>query len=337
MSAAPAGILKAQEWKLLFGLRGEWRFSIGDDLRRAQPGFDDHTWETIHAPAPWEDEGYPGYDGYAWYRKHFRSEPGWNEKSLALHLGVIDDVDEVYLNGHLVGSMGNFPPHYATAYSAERIYPFPSAYLAPGGDNVVAVRVYDDELSGGILRGNLGVYEDRKALQVDMAIGSGWKFNPGDDSRWKEPAFNDTLWYPIQVPAYWEHQGYPGYDGFAWYRVRFNVSNEMLNQQLILILGKIDDFDEAYCNGKLVGHTGTMRTRGADIPGSEAYRQLRAYYLPAEILHAGSDNLLAVRVYDGFKDGGIYAGPVGITTRERYLRWNTTTEPTRHWFDWLFR
>jgi len=333
-AAAPS---LSQNWKMLFDLGGEWKFEIGDDMHRADRNFDDHAWETIHAPAPWEDEGYPGYDGYAWYRKHFSSSPDWSSKSLSLQLGNIDDVDEVYLNGRLVGSTGGFPPNYSTAYDVYRLYVISPDDLDPSGDNVVAVRVYDNELSGGIIRGKLGVFEDLEGLIADFGFGKNWKFKIGDDASWKDPAFDDAHWKTITVPAFWERQGYPDYDGFAWYRIRFTVPSSYQDEKLILLAGKIDDFDETYLNGVLLGKTGNMATRQSDIPGSDAYSRLRAYFIPSSTLRFGGENVLAIRVYDGFKDGGIYSGPIGLVTRDKYLKWEHRQEKPRTIFDWLFR
>jgi len=329
--------VKAENWKLLFGLRGEWKFELGDDMKRAEQRYDDSKWENMYAPSPWENEGFPGYDGYAWYRKHFKSSPDWQSKTLALHLGNIDDVDEVYLNGHLIGSHGLFPPDYVTAYNENRIYTFSSAYLSPNGDNVIAIRVYDQELSGGIMRGRLGVYEDGDAIKLDVQLLAKWKFTTGDSVNWKEPRYSDTHWDNILVPSLWEAQGYREYDGFGWYRVHFRVPSNLLEQRLILLLGKIDDFDETYLNGMKIGSTGSMKSRDEQIPGSEAYLQPRAYIIPSEYLRANQDNVLAVRVYDGFKDGGIYAGPIGIVTREKFTKWQKKQKSPENFFDWLFR
>jgi len=327
----------SQNWKILFDLRGEWKFEIGDDMHRAERGFDDQKWEAIYAPAAWEDEGYPGYDGYAWYRKHFFAPSDWSTKSLSLQLGNIDDVDEVYLNGRLVGSTGGFPPHYSTAYDVYRIYVLSPDDLDPSGDNVIAVRVYDNELSGGILRGKLGVYEDLEGLIADMGLGKNWKFSIGDDSTRRDPGYDDSRWKKIRVPAFWEPQGYPDYDGFAWYRIKFTVPNSLQDEKLILLAGKIDDFDETYLNGVLIGKTGNMATREKDIPGSDAYSRLRAYFVPPSALRFGGENVLAVRVYDGFKDGGIYSGPIGLITRDKYMKWERRQQKPGNIFDWFFR
>ena len=335
---SPTDRAQAEEWKMLFDLRGKWKFEIGDDLRRAEAGYDDSKWESILAPSAWEYEGYPGYDGYAWYRKHFVSSGEWIDKSLVIRLGVIDDVDEVYLNGHLIGHTGDFPPDYHTAYDVDRAYAIPEEFLSASGDNVVAVRVYDQELSGGILRGKLGVYEDLDAIHIDVPLATRWKFNIGDNREWSAVSFDDRKWEDMKVPSFWESEGHKDYDGFAWYRVKFHLPEEFQGKRLILLLGKIDDFDETFVNGDRIGHTGTMETRTKDIPGSDAYQQLRAYMIPPDYLNPSGENTVAVRVYDGYRDGGIYAGPIGIVTRESYMKWNDRLRREKmDFFEWLFR
>lgn len=327
----------SQDWTHLFGLNGEWKFEIGDNMAWREPEFDDRKWSIVHAPRAWEDEGFPGYDGYAWYRKHFKAEKSWSGKTLYLHLGYIDDVDEVFVNGNLVGRTGSFPPDYQTAYDNRREYFLPAGYLRIPGDNVIAVRVFDDQLSGGIVGGQLGVFEDPLALLPEFPLAGDWYFAPGDDMKRKEPAYDERSWKKILVPSYWELHGYAGLDGYAWYRLRFTVPQTFAKQRLILLLGNIDDFDETYLNGALIGRTGTM---GRVLPrgGSEDYRALRAYTIPPERVLFGKENVLAVRVFDGFRDGGIYRGPVGIVTRDRYLKWERQSRRNkRSLFKWFFQ
>lgn len=334
------GAACAEQWRLLFGLEGRWKFEIGDDSARAEYRFDDSGWETINAPSPWEDQGFPGYDGFAWYRKHFFSNPDWNSKTLSVELGTVDDVDEVYINGHYVGSTGDFPPRYVSAWNIMRQYQFSTDFLNPSGDNVIAVRVYDDQLNGGITNGPLGIYEDRESSVVRIPITKGWKFALGDNPEWKNEHISKADWKPITVPAYWETQGYRDYDGFAWYRVTFGVPAALANDQWILLLGKIDDFDETFINGTEIGHTGAIMSRHPDVSGTDAYAQLRAYTIPKGCLHPEGNNVLAVRVYDGYKDGGIYAGPIGLVNRDDFSSWQRKQRRPKSffdWLDWLFR
>jgi sialate O-acetylesterase len=115
----------------------------------------------------------------------------------------------------------------------------------------------------------------------------------------------------------WETQGFKEYDGYGWYRVRFRVSSALLGRRLILLLGKIDDVDEVFLNGHRIGGTGSLRSDGPLL--GEEYNQLRAYSIPSDRLLTGSDNVVAVRVYDRFMHGGIWDGPIGLIDRERYL------------------
>ena len=298
-------------------LMGPWKFQIGDNNAWAAPGFDDREWDKIYAPACWEDEGFAGYDGYAWYRRHFTLDEGQETGMLYLHLGEIDDVDEVYLNGRRIGGSGAFPPRFYTAYSVYRIYPLPEEYLNAGGNNVLAVRVYDSHREGGIVHGRIGIYAARPALAPDISLGTVWKFRTGDDPQWKDPRLDEQSWQDITVPGFWESQGLGDYDGFGWYRRHFRLPADLRDSELVLVLGRIDDFDEVFINGQRIGGTGRINQPSERIWLEDEYLQLREYAIPAAALNRDGDNVLAVRVYDGMIDGGIYDGPVGIYRQER--------------------
>jgi len=79
-------------------LRGTWKFSLGDNMNFAKPNYDDSKWEDMYVPAPWQEEGFREYRGFAWYR--FKFEITFKaDEPLFIELGRIDDVDEVYING----------------------------------------------------------------------------------------------------------------------------------------------------------------------------------------------------------------------------------------------
>ena len=322
---APAGgTLHADEPQLLHSLEGQWRFEVGDNARWSDPDFDDSRWTSIKVPSAWEDQGFPGYDGYGWYRIRFTVPQDWMGQALFLFLGHIDDVDETYVNGHFVGFSGSFPPGYITAYDVPREYYLPGEYLIPGKENVLAVRVYDSEMTGGIVRAgyqkHIGIYGDPTMIVPEVSLRGEWSFMPGDREEWAEPGYDDHAWHPVFVPAYWETQGFRGLDGFGWYRTRFKISPALAGKTLVLLLGKIDDADQTFLNGHLIGKTGAMPP-GQFHMGSDDYERLRAYTIPSSWLSESGDNLLAVRVFDGFLHGGIYSVPVGVTTREHYLAW----------------
>lgn len=330
---AYSAVASASENRRLYNLRGDWKFRMGDNVQWADPQFNDKRWDEIYVPARWEDEGYPGYDGYAWYRKHFDVSSSWMSKDIILEMGRIDDADEVYINGQLVGSTGSFPPDYSSAYDVERSYPIPKELLKPGDDNVIAVKVYDGGGYGGITDGPVGIYERDYSIHPELSLPTVWKFKTGDDMEWKESAYDDGNWKDVRVPAYWETQGFKDYDGYGWYRVKFHIPSDYNNEDLILLVGKIDDFDETYLNGERIGRTGPMPKYKMNRPDGDEYAQMRAYMIPAGILQPGKDNVLAVRVYDCWQGGGIYDGPIGITTRQHYLKDKHWYRHVENWFD----
>ena len=307
--------------KVILDLEGSWRFSLGDDLEWKEKNFNDASWEKVDVPSRWENQGFPGYDGYAWYRKSFNLKSDIN-KNLYLVLGYVDDVDQTFLNGNLIGISGGFPPHYTTAYNALRVYYLPKEYLNLNGENVIAVRVYDDELDGGIVSGQIGIYENAKGLEPDINLSGIWDFKTGNNPEWSKKNVVYSNWSKLIVPAHWEIQGYPDYDGFAWYRKSFYLPKEFSRENMILLLGKIDDIDQTFVNGIFVGSTGlwNFKEKPTSFNKNGEWQRNRVYTIPEKLLNFGGYNTIAVRVYDGIGDGGIYDGPIGLITQSNYRK-----------------
>jgi sialate O-acetylesterase len=265
----------------------------------------------------------------------------WKGKRLYLELGYVDDADEVYLNGHFIAFQGAFPPNFVTRYNVARQYAIPLYALQPDADNLIAVRVYDDQMAGGITHGNIRLVEDQNPLQVDQSLEGIWKLHKGDDMAWKEPLIDERGWIGAQVPSFWETQGLYGHDGFAWYRKTFTVDPKLESEKLILFMGKIDDFDEVYLNGQRVGRSGTFHSDGTAEGGDDVFKQWRAYTLPVGAVKSGT-NVIAVRVYDKYYHGGIYEGPIGLVRRSTYANWQPRKTIENRWqspwrfLEWLF-
>lgn len=156
--SAPAASSPAGGGAEVVSLAGPWRFARDADGQGAKigfaaAGFDDARWSPIEAGRSWEAQGLIGVDGQAWYRRAFTLARA-PEGAALLELGRIDDADEVYVNGRLVGSSGAFPPRARSAATASRAYRVPIDALRAGA-NVVAVRVHDEGGDGGIVGGVL--------------------------------------------------------------------------------------------------------------------------------------------------------------------------------------
>jgi len=307
---------------LLQSLKGIWSFTIGINDEWISSKFNDSNWGTIQVPSSWEDQGFNGYNGYAYYRKKINIPSTHKGRLLYLYMGYIDDVDEVYLNGHKIGSTGEFPPNYVSAYNAKRTYYIPEQYINFDGSNLIAVKVYDSQQEGGIVSGEIGLYGGKTSVEFDVNLQNTWKFRPGDDLRRKDVGFDDSMWDEVFVPAKWEDQGYRDYDGYAWYRKSFLFQGNSEDDKMVVMLGKIDDIDQLYINGTLVGSTGNFPSKpNAMAYTSQEYNAFRGYYVPVGLLKKGQKNLIAVRVIDTGGPGGIYEGPVGIITQTKYIEY----------------
>ena len=128
--------------KNIIPLTGPWRFVTGDNLQYAQPEYDDSGWETMDLTAPagahdddvglsgfvpgWSAKGHPNYSGYAWYRLTVPSDAiSGNDLALAAPPAV-DDAYQLFINGSLLGSAGDFSGTVPIIYSIQ-----PRMFLLP--------------------------------------------------------------------------------------------------------------------------------------------------------------------------------------------------------------
>ncbi|MFC1569586.1 beta galactosidase jelly roll domain-containing protein [bacterium] len=316
-------------------LRVGWRFEIGDNMDYAEPNHDDSDWERIRVPSPWEEEGFPGYDGFAWYRIHLKLPKNLQSKSLYLKLGYIDDVDEVYVNGKFLSGSGTFPPEYQTAFDHQRVYHLPPDFLHFGEENVIAVRVYDEYLVGGIRSGSVGIYS-HPMIAMKMDLSGEWLFSPGDAPEWADPNYIDNAWETMRVPSNWENQDYPYHDGYGWYRKHFSVSDTLNAYRLILVLGLIDDADEVYFNGTRIGRTGSFPAEGQGSFYGNSWQEDRFYMIPPHLIQWNEPNIIAVRVYDYQGPGGMYDGPIGLTTKDTFMKYRRNKKSLDNWLKRFF-
>jgi cephalosporin-C deacetylase len=143
-------------------LKHDWKFTTGDDLTWARPGLDDSAWRTMEGESGWENQGLGTYDGFGWYRQEVLVPASLKQEAeknggLVLYLGRIDDCDESYWNGEVIGKTGKMPPDYASGYGENRAYSIPADKVLWGEMNTLAVRVYDGGGGGGLVSGPIGL------------------------------------------------------------------------------------------------------------------------------------------------------------------------------------
>ena len=136
--------------------------------RWGDPALDDADWSTIPVPGLWEQAGYPGMDGVAWYRTTFTLTAEEAPRAIRLAVGAVDDEDITWVNGVEVGRMQR--------YDAQRYYDVPAAAVREG-NNVIAVRVLDTGGGGGIWQDPEQVYVEVGGTRRPLA--GTWKFKVG--------------------------------------------------------------------------------------------------------------------------------------------------------------
>ena len=133
-------------------LRGENRDPMDGQNLSAEDFEAFDTWPTMPLPGLWEEQDLPDLDGYVWF---IRSVDGTQAGAATLHLGMVNDNDETWVNGVQIGA--------TSGYDEPRVYALPDSVWQEG-TNVIAVRVHD-------LSGNGGIYGEPDSLRVEQAGG----------------------------------------------------------------------------------------------------------------------------------------------------------------------
>jgi hypothetical protein len=139
-------------------LNGPWKFHTGDDPSWANPNADDASWETVDlTPLPgahdsdvglsgyvagWQARGHSGYIGYAWYRLTLTVNASAGSTLALSGPPDVDSAYQVFIDGHLLGGIGDFSGRTPVAYSIQpRLFELP-ATVANGQPLVLAIRVF---------------------------------------------------------------------------------------------------------------------------------------------------------------------------------------------------
>jgi hypothetical protein len=178
-------------------LNGPWKFQTGDNPQWADSNFDDSRWETVDLTAPvgahdgdvgltgyvpgWAAKGHATYSGYAWYRIRVSLD---SIKGQTLALAAPPDVDDAYqvfIDGKLWGSAGDFSKPEPVVYSIQpRMFLLPDS-IKNKGSVIIAFRVWmsaatlsGDPESGGIhiapMIGEKRLIESKYTLQWGQTI-----------------------------------------------------------------------------------------------------------------------------------------------------------------------
>ncbi len=133
-------------------LPNEWKFKLGDDPQFASQSFNDDNWGTKPVSASWSATGIEK-DVYSWYRVRIvipssMKSAAEKRNGFKLCLGKIDDVDQTFFNGKMIGQTGSLPPNYETKWDADRVYFISENEILWDKENLIAVRVFSPDPGG---------------------------------------------------------------------------------------------------------------------------------------------------------------------------------------------
>ena len=140
-----------------------------------------------------------------------------------------------------------------------------------------------------------GTFTMEKAMDV-------WadKNDPGSTAKasWNAPAHDGSDWNRVKVPSRWGETDVgelKPFRGIVWLRRTVDIPAGLAGKDLVVSLGKIDDRDTTFFNGVKIG-------------GSVQYDERRLYKVSGTQVVAGK-SVIAVRVWNGWGDGGIWGDP----------------------------
>jgi AraC-like DNA-binding protein len=146
LSAVPVrGFIHIDDPYKKYDISGEWKFQHGDDIRWADPAFDDSMWEIKKIPSPISIFSGKRHTGWFWVRLHFTiNEEIIKNKPLFISIFRAFHAYEIYLNGKIIGSRGILPDKSGkwkwTIGGFSKICS--QQEVSADKDNVLALRIY---------------------------------------------------------------------------------------------------------------------------------------------------------------------------------------------------
>jgi len=124
-----------------------WRVHEGDDLTWAQPDFDDSKWTKTSSPK--ETPGLLVESGFRWYRTTVELPAQLEGRELAIDIGPVDEVYEVYVEGVSVGRFGRWDPKPESPFNKNLTFAIPPG-VVKGSTAHVALRRWVGGTSTGL-------------------------------------------------------------------------------------------------------------------------------------------------------------------------------------------
>ena len=170
---------------------------------------------------------------------------------------------------------------------------------------------------------------DIASSQIPLAELNGpWRFHIGDLASWGDPAFDDSNWSLLTAKSSYDEQGYPGYAGLSWYRLRINAPS--WPGPLALCFPVVADSYQVFVNGRQIGQVGGMPPQPSVVLTNHVI-----FPIPDGLVVPGKPLQIAVRVWRWhhltmYGGGGLIAPPM-FGTVAAVNEWQESHRHARYW------
>lgn len=146
-------------------------------------------------------------------------------------------------------------------------------------------------------------FRNAKVLQL---LNAGWRFQPdaneeGVAKGWHTAEVDDAGWATVNSDAVWQHQGFPDFQGTAWYRRKLPTPTVDASRRVMLVFDAVDGDATVWLNGQEVGRRDLIDP----VDGRNLWNQPFALEVTDALNRQGA-NTLVVRVKKLSGNGGIY-------------------------------
>jgi sialate O-acetylesterase len=207
---------------------GAWWRSQTHDKPGQEPwvASDRLQWKPVPSIGYWDEWGpeWKNHLGNVWVRRRLTLTPAEAAQAATLSLGVIDDMDQTFVNGLTVGGTNDWAAH--------RNYPVPKGVLKPG-ENEILVFVRNTSGPGGFA----GPANEVKLSFADgheKPLGDAWQYSLIADAVggppttvWDGPNGISTIYNAMVAPF-----GALGLKGVAWYQGEADVGEPGYDRRL---------------------------------------------------------------------------------------------------------
>ena len=242
---------------------------------------------------------------FGWYACEFDIAEELDGLDVIADLGIIDDTDEAFVNGHRVGGVGQIGQAHSTAWQTDRLYRVPADCLT-GFFNYLAVHVWSLWGLGGIvgppvLKAAVAPADSQWELAF---VRDGDAPRHGlDDARTADEALallsaaRPLEWQAVPMP--WS--GYAAWADdchYAVFRLAFDLceqdgASRRFSSPVVMDAGPVFDVAAFYLNGRRIARVGRFPEDG-EPAFTEAAARAQFLVRPEDWAEDGQNELVAV-------------------------------------------